>query len=70
MKTLSDLVIDLKDFEINQPLGNGSYGIVYLVKQKSSQKLYAAKIINKEFLNHSDQKLFFRELESFSKAKN
>lgn len=36
--------IDLSDFEIIKELNRGGFGIVFLVKEKATKKLYAAKV--------------------------
>lgn len=40
--------VSLKHFNIIERLGKGSFGSVYLVQKKSSQKIYAMKILEKE----------------------
>lgn len=40
----------IKDFEIMQTLGKGSYAKVVLAKHLHSKKLYAVKVIDKQFL--------------------
>lgn len=64
------LLLDLNDFKIIRKLGNGACGDVYLIKEKSSAKLFAAKVSRVECKSLSDQKSFFREISSLSKAKN
>lgn len=64
------LLLDLNDFKIIRKLGNGACGDVYLVKEKSSAKLFAAKVSRVECKSLSDQKSFFREILSLSKAKH
>lgn len=39
--------IDLKQFEKKKKIGKGSFGKVYIVQMKSSNKIYAAKVSNK-----------------------
>jgi protein-serine/threonine kinase len=40
--------VGLKDFDILQPLGEGTFGEVYLVRYKPTSKLYAMKVLNKK----------------------
>ncbi|KAI9251959.1 kinase-like domain-containing protein [Sporodiniella umbellata] len=40
-----------------QSLGCGNFGKVYLVEERSSQRLYAAKIVDKKIFKAGDQKL-------------
>lgn len=42
----NDLDIGFKDFEFIKPLGQGAYGGVYLVKKKTTNDLYALKVID------------------------
>ena len=51
-----DYQYSLIDFEIKKTLGKGAYGKVVLVSKKSKNcKLYAMKIINKEFVKINSQ---------------
>ena len=47
--------ISLEDFETLKLLGKGSYGKVYLVKNINSNKVYAMKVLDKQFLIDKDQ---------------
>ena len=40
--------VSLKDFNIIERLGKGSFGSVYLVEKKSSKVIYAMKVLEKE----------------------
>ena len=40
----------IKDFQIIKELGEGAFGSIYLVKKENKNKLYALKVLNKEFL--------------------
>lgn len=40
--------INLKHFNVIERLGKGSFGSVYLVQKKSSQKVFAMKVLEKE----------------------
>jgi serine/threonine protein kinase len=43
--------VSLNDFEFdNKPLGSGSFGQVLKTKFKLDNKIYAVKVMNKEFL--------------------
>ena len=45
----------LKDFKTLKILGKGSYGKVYLVKNINTNKIYAMKILDKQFLLEKNQ---------------
>ena len=45
----------LKDFKTLKILGKGSYGKVYLVKNRNTNKIYAMKILDKQFLLEKNQ---------------
>jgi hypothetical protein len=45
-KQQKNLAIGLRDFEFIKPLGQGAFGGVYLVRKKTSQDLFAMKIID------------------------
>jgi len=47
--------LTLEDFEILSVLGKGTFGKVYLTKQKSTEKLYAIKSMRKDVLIETDQ---------------
>ena len=63
-------IIDLNRFYITKPIGNGSFGAVFQVKEIETGQLYAAKIINKTIstdYEHDDDALnFFREVKLMS----
>ena len=40
----------LADFDVIKELGQGSFGVVYLVKRKSNDKTFALKCVDKETL--------------------
>jgi serine/threonine protein kinase len=40
--------VNLKDFNIIERLGKGSFGSVYLVEKKSNQEIHAMKVLEKE----------------------
>lgn len=43
-----DAHVSLKDFNIIERLGKGSFGSVYLVEKKSNTSIYAMKVLEKE----------------------
>ena len=52
----------LDDFWMESVLGKGTYAKVYLVKHKSTEKLYALKVLKKrKFLTQKNIKLILRE---------
>lgn len=67
---IQDLLIELKDFTIVDTLGSGGFGVVHLVEEKSTGKLFAAKVSQKECKTVQDQKSLFQEILSYSKIKN
>ena len=48
--------VKLEDFSIIRLIGVGSYGKVYVAKKNSNDKLYAIKVLNKEYINIKNQK--------------
>jgi serine/threonine protein kinase len=54
-KKLNSINIKFEDFEILKLLGQGSFGNVFLVKQKINEKLFAMKVLNKEKIYKSKQ---------------
>ena len=53
--SLDNSNISLKDFTTLKILGKGSYGKVYLVKNINTNKIYAMKILDKQFLLEKNQ---------------
>ena len=47
-KTAETGDVTISDFTLLQVIGKGSYGKVYLVKKKDTQRHYALKILKKE----------------------
>lgn len=47
--------VTLEDFEILKNLGSGASGEIYLVRKKSSQKMYALKVIKKQEVSKKNQ---------------
>lgn len=48
----SKIGLDLKNYTEISTLGTGSFGVVKLAKENSSEKLYAIKILSKKHLEH------------------
>ena len=48
-------IISLEDFEILKLIGKGSFAKVYLVRNKTNQKLYSMKKLDKPFLKKNKQ---------------
>ncbi|OHT07894.1 hypothetical protein TRFO_04992 [Tritrichomonas foetus] len=64
---ISDRILNLENFKREGDLGRGSFGMVYLVKEKRTGKLYAVK----ELLtldSAEEQKSFLREVEALAQA--
>ena len=64
------LLLDLDNYKVICKLGNGACSDVYLVKEKSSTNLFAAKVSRIECQKFSDQKSFISEISSLSKVKH
>lgn len=47
--------INLEAFHIIRVIGKGSFGKVFLVREKSSSKLYAMKVLKKEYIIRKNQ---------------
>ncbi|CAD8064466.1 unnamed protein product [Paramecium sonneborni] len=52
-----DAILKLSDFQFEKVLGRGSFGKVMLVTHKSTNKLYAMKILRKEMIEKRNQRL-------------
>lgn len=61
-------IIDLNDYKIIKAIGSGGFGIVYLIEQESTHRLYSAKVSKFNIETVQDQKSFFHELEALSKT--
>ena len=48
--------IDLKSFDILKVIGRGSFGKVYLVRKKDSEKYFAMKTLKKDHVIKRKQK--------------
>ena len=48
-------VISLNDFDVLKLIGKGSYARVYLVRNKSNQKIYSMKKLNKPFIKRKKE---------------
>lgn len=55
-----------KDFEIVKQLGSGSFGQVYLVKNRRTNKLYAVKEAKSKNIKNS----FEKEMQTYQKTSN
>ena len=53
-----DFTVDLESFDIVETLGEGSFGKVYLSRQKNTNKQFAAKVLNFQLPDKSN----FQEL--------
>ena len=43
-------IVNINDFQIQKVIGQGSYGKVFLVKKRDSQRQYAMKVLKKKAL--------------------
>nr|XP_006812566.1 PREDICTED: rho-associated protein kinase 2-like [Saccoglossus kowalevskii] len=58
-----------KDFEIVKVIGRGAFGEVQLVRQKSTRKVFAMKLLNKfEMIKRSDSAFFWEERDIMAHA--
>lgn len=66
----SSNLVDLQKYEILRKIGSGAFSEVFLVKEKSSDKFYAAKILNnkidEENIKDENTFLIFREIKLIS----
>lgn len=68
---IQNKIIDIaKDYEFVRLLGSGTFGTVFLFKEKATGKLYAAKSSNNPCISADQQKDFFTEVVTLSKANN
>lgn len=68
LKNVSHLLIDPNDYEIMQMIGNGSYGAVYLVKDKKTGALYSMKYLQCQMMNHIQKQYLTREIGIMAEA--
>lgn len=64
--------LDLSQFQKKKKIGEGGYGKVYIVEDKSTKKIYAAKISKKEFEEATPKEMLdlSREVNIISKMKH
>ena len=67
---IQNYIEDLDKYQIQEKIGVGSYGVVYLIKKIGTDELYAAKVTKVECLKVQDQKSFLKEVTAFSRVKN
>ena len=51
----------IENFQIGKQIGCGNFSRVYLAREKSSKKIVALKVLNKEQLNRTLQKSHFQK---------
>lgn len=59
---LQELIIDISDYSMVKILGVGTYGNVYLVEEKETKKLYAAKVSKTGCIDKQNQTTFFSRI--------
>ena len=63
-------ILDLSNFEIIQPIGEGQHENVFLVEDVHTKKKYAAKVSKLDCSTTTQQIAFFEEIRVYSKVKN
>ena len=63
-------IIDLSEYKVKKRIGEGSFGIAYLIKHRKTKKLYAAKVSKGKINTKQEKKQFFKEIDSQIKANN
>lgn len=66
----SDLITDLSNFEILEPIGDGSFGTVFLVQSIETRKLYAAKVSKFSYESTNERRYLFKEISMISRARH
>lgn len=66
---ISDFILDLNKFRTIESIGEGQFGKVYLVEENETGERYAAKVNKTGCADITDQRTFFNEVETYSKAK-
>ena len=64
---MKNFTVNLGDFEKLNLIGTGGFGSVYKVKEKSTGKLYAAKISNEMITSKEDMVEISREVNNLCK---
>lgn len=64
------LILDIENFRIISKIGEGSYGIAYLVEESATKKRYVAKESKVECQSSQEQRKFFNEIIASSKVHN
>ncbi|KAK8898360.1 hypothetical protein M9Y10_000645 [Tritrichomonas musculus] len=67
---IQDFNINLENIQVVNKIGEGSYGIVYLVQEIETNRKFVAKETKIECQSPQDQKKFFNEVLAFSKVNN
>lgn len=68
---ISNFIVNLDDYKVEESISNGQYGSVYIVHKKSDPNLkYAAKVSRDEIIDKDDQERFFKDITPISIIKN
>lgn len=67
---LSNIVVQYDMFTIERKIGSGSYGVVYLVKENSTNKEYALKEIESPIISRLSEQQLLREIELMNLARH
>lgn len=61
-----EFILDIHNYEIVEKLREGGFATVYIAKEKSTDNIYAAKVINAKGKKMADDKMIMREIEILS----